>query len=72
MFGTSAFSTAATIFSASGGVHRPSGFSHITILPAFAAAMAISAWVSFGLAMSMSVDILAARSASSSRSRCDS
>src|SRR5260370_41228568 len=32
---------------------RPSGFSHITILPAFAAAMAMSAWVSLGLAMSM-------------------
>jgi hypothetical protein len=32
---------------------RPSGFSHITILPAFAAAIAMSWCVSFGLAMSM-------------------
>ena len=31
----------------------PSGFSHITILPALAAAMAISACVSLGLAMSI-------------------
>ena len=52
MFGTPAFSTAATIASASFAV-RPSGFSHITILPAFAAAIAISWCVSLGLAMSM-------------------
>ena len=52
MFGTPAASTAATIASASAAL-RPSGFSHITILPAFAAAMAISGWVSLGLAMSM-------------------
>jgi len=32
---------------------RPSGFSHITILPASAAAMAFSACVSFGTAMSV-------------------
>src|SRR3984957_6414294 len=52
MFGVLACSTAATIFSDSAAL-RPNGFSHITILPASAAAMAISAWVSFGLAMSM-------------------
>jgi len=50
-FGTRADSTAATIFSASAAL-RPSGFSHITILPARAAATAISTCVSFGLAMS--------------------
>src|ERR1700683_3491333 len=52
MFGVFACSTAATIFSDSAAL-RPNGFSHITILPASAAAMAISAWVSFGLAMSI-------------------
>ena len=52
VFGTFADSTAATISSAS-AAFRPSGFSHITILPARAAAIAISRCVSFGLAMSM-------------------
>jgi hypothetical protein len=52
MFATLAASTAATIFSVSAAL-RPSGFSHITILPACAAAIAISACVSLGLAMSM-------------------
>ncbi len=52
MFGTFAFSTAATIFSASGPVIA-SGFSQRIALPAFAAAMAISAWTLFGAAMSI-------------------
>jgi hypothetical protein len=52
VFGTPAASTAATIALASSAV-RPSGFSHKTIFPACAAAMAISLCVSFGLAMSM-------------------
>src|SRR5260370_12380244 len=52
MFGTRAVSTACTMALDSGAL-RPSGFSHITILPAFAAAIAISAWVSLGLAMSI-------------------
>src|SRR5471030_1153041 len=50
--GTPAASTAATIASDS-AAFRPRGFSHITILPALAAAIAISACVSLGLAMSM-------------------
>jgi hypothetical protein len=41
VFGTPVVSTAFTIAAASFAV-RPSGFSHITILPAFAAAMAMS------------------------------
>ena len=52
MFGTSAFSTASTIFSPS-GPFMASGFSHRIILPALAAAMAISACVLFGVQMSM-------------------
>src|SRR3982750_3417031 len=52
MLATPAFSTASTIAFDSAAV-RPSGFSHMTILPAFAAAIAISAWVSFGLAISI-------------------
>ena len=51
MLATPAPSTADTIACASAAV-RPSGFSQVTIFPARAAAMAISAWVSFGLAMS--------------------
>ena len=45
-------STASVIVFASAPV-RPSGFSQSTILPALAAAMAISAWVSLGLAISI-------------------
>jgi hypothetical protein len=52
LFATAARSTASTIPSASAAV-RASGFSHMTIFPARAAAIAISAWVSFGLAMSI-------------------
>src|SRR5271165_1754809 len=52
MFGVLADSTAAAIFSDSAAL-RPHGFSHIPILPASAAAVAISACVSFGLAMSL-------------------
>ena len=51
MLGTFAFSMAATIFSPS-FVVRASGFSQSTILPAFAAAMAISMWRSLGTQMS--------------------
>ena len=51
MFGTLAFSTAATIFLPS-AVLRAIGFSVSTILPALAAAMAISMWRSFGTQMS--------------------
>ena len=51
MLGTPAFSTAATIFSPSAAV-RASGFSVSTILPALAAATAISMWRSFGTQMS--------------------
>jgi hypothetical protein len=42
MLGTPADSTALTMVSLSAAL-RPSGFSHITIFPALAAAMAISA-----------------------------
>jgi hypothetical protein len=52
LFATPALSTAATIACPSAAV-RASGFSHITILPARAAATAISACVSLGLAMSI-------------------
>jgi len=52
MFGTFAFATAATIVSASFAFNA-SGFSQRIIFPAFAAAMAISAWVLFGVQMSM-------------------
>ena len=52
MLGTPAFSTASTIVSPSAAV-RASGFSQSTILPALAAAMAISAWRSLGTQMSM-------------------
>src|SRR3984957_20734839 len=52
MFATRASSTACTMKSDSCAL-RPRGFSHITILPAFAAATAISRCVSFGLAMSI-------------------
>jgi hypothetical protein len=52
MFGTPAASTACTIRSDS-APPRASGFSVVTILPAAAAATAISAWVSLGLAMSI-------------------
>src|SRR5271169_5136029 len=52
MLRTPAASTAFTMVSDSAAL-RPSGFSHITILPARAAVMAISAWVSLGLAISM-------------------
>ena len=58
MLGTPAFSTAATIFSPS-LVVRASGFSQSTILPAFAAAMAISMCRSFGTQMSIGVDVVA-------------
>jgi hypothetical protein len=51
-FGTPAFSTAFTIGSASLAV-RASGFSQSTILPALAAAMAMSAWRSLGVQISM-------------------
>ena len=52
MFGTFAASTASVIFSASlAFIAR--GFSQRIILPAFAAAMAISAWTLFGAAMSI-------------------
>src|SRR5438876_10489306 len=52
MFGTFAFSTAATIFSPSGPV-IDSGFSQRIILPALAAAVAISAWVLLGVQISI-------------------
>ena len=52
MFGTFAFSTAFTIVSAC-APFIASGFSHRIILPAAAAAIAISACVLFGLAMSI-------------------
>ncbi len=51
MFGTFAFSTASTIFTPS-GPFIDSGFSHRIILPAPAAAMAISACRLFGVQMS--------------------
>jgi hypothetical protein len=52
MEGTPAFSTAATMASDS-PAFRPSGFSHITIFPASAAATAMSWCMSFGAATSM-------------------
>src|SRR5437870_13724605 len=52
MLATLADSTASVMVLASVAL-RPRGFSHITILPAWAAAIAISAWVSLGLAMSI-------------------
>ena len=52
MFGTLAFSTASTIFKPS-GPFMASGFSHKIIFPAWAAAMAISAWELFGVQISM-------------------
>src|ERR1039458_8038288 len=52
MLGTPAASTALTIPADSAAL-RPSGFSQLTILPALAAAMAISAWVLLGLTISM-------------------
>ena len=52
MWTTRAFFTAAYIASASFTV-MASGFSQRTCLPAFAAAMAISAWVSLAVLMSM-------------------
>jgi hypothetical protein len=51
MFGTWALSTASVILAASVAL-RPSGFSHMTILPAAVAAKAISACTSSGTAMS--------------------
>ena len=51
MWMTPAFFTAASIFSASVTV-LASGFSQNTTLPAFAAAIAISAWLSPGVLMS--------------------
>jgi hypothetical protein len=52
IFGTPAFSTASTMAFDS-APFRPSGFSQRIALPAWAAAMATSAWVSLGLAMSI-------------------
>ena len=52
MLATPAFSTASTIFNPS-GPFMASGFSQRIILPAAAAAKAISAWVLFGVQMSM-------------------
>ena len=51
MWMTPALVTAASIFCASFNV-LASGFSQKTILPAFAASIAISAWLSPGVAMS--------------------
>ena len=51
MFGTLAFSTAFTMISAC-LEFSAKGFSHKIILPALAAAMAISAWRLLGTAMS--------------------
>jgi hypothetical protein len=52
MFGTFAFSTASTILTPS-GPFMERGFSQRIILPAAAAARAISAWVLLGVQMSM-------------------
>ena len=58
MFGTPAFSTAATISSPS-ATFMASGFSQRIILPALAAASTISLCGLFGEPMSISVDVLA-------------